>query len=66
MTRPVLRLAKDRRLNGCSDKRGTVVVKIILAKFGHTSVKGNLSRVLRFENAKVSDVYEAIKRLAKE
>ena len=58
---PGFKLAADARKNeNQNDDRGTVVVKIFLSEKGHRQVKGNISRSLRFKEAKVSEVKEAI------
>lgn len=58
-----LKLATDRRSKGIKDERGTIVVKVSLCDYGHKPRKGNITRTIRFENAKVSEVLEAIQAL---
>ena len=44
------------------DYIGRVVVKIMLVSSGHNSIKGNLTKSIQVEDAKVSAVYTAIEK----
>ena len=60
------KVIKNNRVQGTKDGKGIVIVKLFLLRQpvnGHHTVQGNITKSIRLDDAKVSEVYKKILNL---